>query len=382
MDFDLSDEQRLLKDSITAMLTDRYTFEARKSAVAAPNGFSAETWQQFADLGLLGVPFEEDHGGVGGGAVETMIVMDAFGHALVVEPYVASVVLAGGAIRHAASPAQKAAWLPALISGETRYALAYAERGSRYDLNAVETTAHLSGAGYVLNGAKSLVLSGDSADRLIVLARTAGSARDRSGLGLFLVEAASAGVFRRGYPTQDGQRAAEVMLENVQVAADHVLGDPSAALVAIERVADDAIAALAAEAVGAMDELLKLTVDYLKTRKQFGATIGSFQALQHRASDMFVAIEQARSMALLAAMMVDEPDAQERSRAMSAVKIQIGKSAKLVGQQAVQLHGGIGMTMEYAVGHYFKRLTMIETMFGDSDHHLARLAEMGGLLPS
>jgi pimeloyl-CoA dehydrogenase small subunit len=375
MDFDLSDEQRLLKDSVSQMLADRYTFEARKASIAAPHGFNPDIWRQIAELGLLAVPFDEAHGGIGGGAQETMIVMQAFGTALVVEPYFASVVLAGGAIRHAASDVQKAALLPALIDGTTRFALAHAERQSRYDLHVVELTAAKDGAGYVLNGAKSLVLNGDSADTLIVLARTAGGARDRAGLGLFVVDAKTPGVSRRGYPTQDGCRAAEITFEQVRVAADAVLGDPAAAIGPMERIADEAMAALTAEAVGCMDEMLRQTVDYMKTRKQFGTTIGAFQALQHKASDMFVATEQARSMALLAAMMVTEPDANERAKALSAAKVQIGRSGKFVSQAAVQLFGGVGVTMEYAIGHYMKRLAMIETQFGDADHHLSLLAD-------
>jgi pimeloyl-CoA dehydrogenase small subunit len=375
MDFELSDEQRLLKESVTGMLTDRYTFDARKAAATSPGGFNPAIWRQFAELGLLAIPFEEDDGGVGGGAPETMIVMEAFGRALVVEPYMASVVLAGGAIRHAGSPAQKAALLPGLISGETRYALGLAERHSRYDLHVCDTTAVGDGDSTVLNGAKSLVLHGDSCDTLIVLARTKGGARDTAGLGLFVVDAQAPGVSRRGYPTQDGMRAAEITLEHVRVGGDAALGDPAGAHAVIERVAGEALAALCAEAVGCMDEMLRLTVEYMKTRKQFGATIGSFQALQHRASDMFVACEQARSMALLAAMMASDPDAAERAKALSAAKVQIGRSGKFVSQQAVQLHGGVGVTMDYAIGHYMKRLAMIETMFGDTDHHLARLAE-------
>ena len=375
MDFDLSDEQRLLKDSVTSMLADKYSFEQRKASVKAADGFNPEIWRQIADLGLLAVPFEEEYGGIGGGAQDMMIVMEAFGHALVVEPYMASVVLAGGAIRHAASAEQQAEWLPGLISGETRFAFAHAERQSRYDLNVCETAAKRDGDGYILNGAKTLVLNGDSADQLIVVARTSGAVHDRAGLGLFLVDGRAAGVSRRGYPTQDGMRAAEITLEQVRVAVKDALGDQGGALPAIERVADEGLAAVCAEAVGCMDEMLKLAVDYMKTRKQFGTTIGSFQALQHRASDMFVASEQARSMALLAAMMVTEPDAKERAKSLSMAKVQIGKSARFVSQNAVQLFGGVGVTMEYSIGHYMKRLQMIETMFGDTDHHLNKLGE-------
>lgn len=376
MDFELSDEQRLLKDSVTSMLADTYSFERRKASMTAPGGINPDVWRQFAELGLLAVPFTEDDGGVGGGAQEIMIVMEAIGRRLVVEPYLAHTVLAGGVIRRAASAAQRQRWLPGLIAGESRYALALAERQSRYDLEVCETAAHRDGDGFVLDGAKSLVLSGDSADRIIVLARAGGGVRDQAGLGLFLLDARAQGVSRRGYPTQDGMRAAEITLERVKVAAQDVIGDPGGAFPVVRQVADEALAALAAEAVGCMDEMLHLTVEYLKTRKQFGATIGSFQALQHKASDMFVAVEQARSMAMLAAMMVEDPDHGERAKALSSAKVQIGRSGRFVSQAAVQLHGGVGVTMEYAIGHYMKRLAMIETMFGDTDHHLGRLGEM------
>lgn len=382
MDFDLSEEQRLLKESVGQMLADTYSFAARKSSTTHALGYNPEVWRRFAELGLFAVPFAEADGGIGGGPVEIMIVMDAIGRSLVVEPYLAQIVLAGGVIRHAASPSQRAAWLPDLISGTTRYAFAHPERASRYDLEVCETRAEHVGGDWLITGAKTLVQGGDSADQIIVSARTAGTARDRSGIALFRVSANAQGISRRGYPTQDGARAAEITLEKVHVAAGDAIGDPSAGLAVIERVTDEGLAAVCAEAVGAMDEMLRLTVDYLKTRKQFGTTIGSFQALQHRASDMFVATEQARSMAMLAAMMVEEPDPSERAKALAAAKVQIGRSGKFVSQQAVQLHGGVGVTMEYAIGHYMKRIAMIEPLFGDADHHLGRLARSGGLFGS
>ncbi|AWN55697.1 acyl-CoA dehydrogenase family protein [Methylobacterium sp. 17Sr1-1] len=380
MDFDLSEEQRLLKDSVERLLADRYDFESRKRYGKEPEGFAKAMWAAYAEQGLLAVPFSEEDGGIGGGPVETMIVMEAFGGALALEPYLATVVLAGGVLRHAATPEQRAEWLPGLIAGETRYALAHAERQARYDLHDVGVTARRDGDAWVLEGEKSLVLHGDSADRLIVSARTAGSRRDRDGIGLFLVEANAEGVSRRGYPTQDGMRAAEISLSSVRVGVDAVIGDPAGALPVIERVTDEAIAALCAEAVGAMDRMHRLTVEYLKTRKQFGVTIGSFQVLQHRAAEMFIALEQARSMAFLATMMAGEDDADERTRAIAGAKVQIGRSGRIVGQGAVQLHGGVGVTMEYSVGHYFKRVTMIDQLFGDADHHLGRVARMGGLI--
>jgi pimeloyl-CoA dehydrogenase small subunit len=382
MDFDLSDEQRLLKDSVDRLIADRYGFEARKHAIAAPEGWSRETWAAFAELGLLGVPFAEEHGGFGGGPVETMLVMEAFGRGLVVEPYLSTVVLGGGLVRHGGSEAQKGEILPAIAAGELTLAFAQAERGSRYDLHDVQTSARRDGEGYILTGEKGVVLHGASADRLLVTARVAGGRRDRGGIGLFLVDAKAPGVSRRGYPTQDGMQAAEISLDNVRIGADGMVGEPDNALPLIERVVDEAMAAVIAEAVGAMDVAHATTVEYLKTRKQFGVTIGSFQSLQHRAADMFVALEQARSMMYFATMMAGEDDAAVRGPAIAAAKVQIGRSGRTVGQGAIQLHGGVGVTMEYAIGHYFKRLTMIDTAFGDADHHLVRVAEAGGLFPT
>ncbi|TDR93159.1 acyl-CoA dehydrogenase family protein [Enterovirga rhinocerotis] len=372
MDFDLTDEQRLLKDSVERFVADRYDFERRKAFLAAEGGFSRENWAAFAELGLLAVPFAEEDGGIGGGPVETMIVMEAFGRGLVVEPYLPTVILGGGILRHAASAEQKADLIPRIAGGEITLALAQIERGSRYDLHHVETRARKDGESWIIDGEKGVVLNGDTADTLIVVARTAGTTRDADGIGLFLVDAKAPGVSRRGYPTQDGLRAAEITFESAR--AEAALGDPGKGLPILARVVDEGIAAICAEAVGVMDRMRDLTVEYIKTRKQFGVPIGSFQVLQHRASDMVVAIEQARSMACYATMMAAEEDAAARGQAVSAAKVQIGRSGRFVGQQAIQLHGGIGMTMEYSIGHYFKRMTMIETLFGDADHHLEKVA--------
>jgi pimeloyl-CoA dehydrogenase small subunit len=377
VDFDLSDEQRLLKDSVDRFLANRYGFEQRKRAMAEPEGWSREVWGQLAELGLLGLPFPEDAGGFGGGPVEVGIVMEAFGRALVVEPYFAGIVLAGGVLRRAASPEQLAELVPQVADGSLLLAYAQAERQARWSLNDVATRAERDGDGWRITGNKSLVLHGDSADTLIVSARTAGGEREREGIGLFLVDATGSGVTRRGYPTQDGHRAAEIEFDN---ARGTVLGDPAAALPHMEAAQDEAIAALCAEAVGCMDAMQALTVDYLKTRTQFGRPIGINQALQHRAVDMLMELEQARSMSLLAAMMAGEEDQAERDRAIHAAKVQIGRSGRHVGQEAVQLHGGIGVTMEYSVGHYFKRVTVIERQMGDTESHLAALARLGGLI--
>jgi pimeloyl-CoA dehydrogenase small subunit len=380
MDFSFTDEQRLLKESVERLLADRYSFEARQRFMDEPTGWSRALWQSYAELGLLGLPFEDRHGGVGGGPVETMIVMEAFGRALSLEPFFATVVLAGGLLRLGADEAMGAALVPKIAAGDLLLAFAHAERQSRYDLADVATTVRRDGADYILDGAKSLVIHGDCADRLIVSARLAGARRDRDGLGLFVVDAGAAGVSRRAYPTVDGLRAAEVTLSDVRVGPDQVLGEPGKAFPLIAQVVDAAIAALAAEAVGAMAAMHEMTVEYLKTRKQFGVPIGNFQVLQHRAAEMLIALEEARSMAFFATMMAEEPDPTERRKAIAAAKVQIGRSGRFVGQQAIQLHGGIGMTMEYKVGHYFKRVTMIDAMFGDADHHLAELARLGGLI--
>ena len=380
MDFDLSEEQRMLKESVDRLLGDRYSFELRKGYAKSADGWSRELWQQYADLGLLGVPFDSQYGGFGGGPVETMILMEAFGKALVLEPYFATVILFGGAVKIAGSEAQKTALLPRITEGKLLGAFASAERNSRYDLADVQTTARKDEAGWVLDGEKTVVIHGDCADTLVVSARVSGAQRDKDGIALFIVDAKAPGVTRKGYPTQDSLRAADITLEGVKVAAASVLGEPGKGYATIERVAQSAIQALSAEAVGGMKEMLDVTVEYLKTRQQFGVPIGSFQALQHRAVDMLVATEQARSMALFAAMMVDEEDDIERAKAIAAAKVHIGKSGRYVGQQSIQLHGGIGMTLEYKVAHYFMRSTMIEILFGDTDHHLASLARAGGLI--
>ncbi|HEY1932556.1 MAG TPA: acyl-CoA dehydrogenase family protein [Acetobacteraceae bacterium] len=377
MDFDLTDEQRLLKDSVDRLIADQYAFEQRKKYMAEPAGWSVTVWNQYAELGLLGLPFEEKLGGFGGGAVETMIVMEAFGRGLVLEPYFATVILGGGLLRHAGSDALRAALVPQIVAGKLKLAFGHIERQSRYNLADVATTARKDGDGYVLDGAKSIVLHGDCADKLLVTARVGGNRQDRSGVGLFLVDADAAGLTRRGYPTQDGLRAAELTLAGVRVSGDAALSDN--ALPVIEHVVDEAIAALCAEAVGCMQVMHEATLEYLKTRQQFGRPIGSFQVLQHRSVDMLVALEQARSMAMFAAVTAGETDPVERRRAMAAAKAQIGRSGKHVGQEAIQLHGGIGMTMEYKVGHYFKRMTMIDMLFGNADEHLQTLAKLGGL---
>jgi pimeloyl-CoA dehydrogenase small subunit len=375
MDFDLTEEQRLLRDSVDRLLADHYSFEKRKAHLAEPEGWSRDLWAQYAELGLLGLPFAEEHGGFGGGGIETMLVMQAFGRVLALEPYLATVVLAGTALRLAANAAQQSALLPRIAEGKLSLAFAHGERQARYDLSDVLTTVKPKGSGWIIDGAKSVITHGDSADKLIVSARTRGERNDPNGISLFIVDADANGVARRAYRMRDGMGAAEIALSGVEVGSDAVLGEIGKAFPVIERVVEAGIAATAAEAVGAMETMQAMTLEYLKTRQQFGRPIGDNQALQHRATEMFVALEQGRSLAMLAAMMVDEPDPAERARNIAMVKAGVGQAARFVSQNAVQLHGGIGMTEEYAVGHYFRRCMVIEHSFGDTAHHLSRLAD-------
>ena len=373
MDFDLSDDQKLLKESVDRLIADRYGFEARRSFMAEPDGWSRANWARFTEQGLLGLPFAEAIGGFGGSGVEIALVMEAFGRGLVVEPYLASVLLAGRLLEAAG----EVALVRCIAAGKTLAALAHVERHSGWDLADVTTKARAEGDAWRLSGTKCVVLHGDSAEWLLVTARSSGGQRDRDGIGVFVVEAGAAGLTRQGAATQDGQRVAEVTFANTPSRRLAFAGE---ALAALERVRDQAIAALCAEAVGVMERMLAITVDYLKTRKQFGRAIGEFQALQHRAVDMYVTLEQARSMALYATLMAEEDDAAARAAAVSAAKVQIGRSGRHIGQEAVQLHGGIAMTMEYQVGHYFKRMTMIEEMFGSTDAHLEHVATAESIL--
>jgi alkylation response protein AidB-like acyl-CoA dehydrogenase len=369
MDFNYTDEQNALRDTLTRYIAKDYGFEARRALAKSAEGFSRAHWKQFAELGLLALPFPEDFGGLNGNAVDTLLVMEAFGRGLVLEPYLATVVVAGHLIRDAGSAGQKEALLPAIAGGERMLALAHFERGARYEVSRVDTAAKADGAGWKLSGSKGVVLGGGAADTLLVSANTG------KGLSLFLVDSKAPGVSVRSYMTQDGGRAAEVHLDNVAVGADALVGAQDGGLPAIERALDYGIAAMCAESVGIMAALDEATLEYLKTRKQFGQPIGRFQALQHRMVDMVIATEQARSMAMMAAVKADSPDAAERRRAISAAKAYIGQQARFVGQQAVQLHGGMGVVDELNVSHYFKRLTMIELTFGNTDHHLGLFSD-------
>jgi pimeloyl-CoA dehydrogenase small subunit len=379
MDFDLTSDQQLLRDGLDRLLAERYTFEQRKNHLASPEGWSQEMWRRYAEMGLLALPFAEEDGGLGAGPVESMLVSEAFGRALVLEPWFATMQLAGACLRLSGPSSARSELIPRIAAGELLAAFAHVERQARYDLADVATTARREAAGWVLEGHKPFVLHGDCAEKLIVSARISGQQRDRTGIALFVVDASAPGVARRGYAMQDGLRAAELRLSNVRVPENALLGVAGEAFPVIQHVVDTAIASLCAEAVGAMTRAHEITVEYLKARKQFGSPIGSFQALQHRAVDMLVAIEQARSLTLYATMMLGTADPSERTRAVSAAKVQVGRTGKYVGEQAIQLHGGIGVTEECAVGHYYRRLTMIDILFGDSAHHLTALARAGSV---
>ena len=373
MDFSFTEEQTLLRNMVQSFVQDNYDFDARMKIVRSEDGMSREIWQQFAELGLLAAPFSEDLGGLDGGPIETMVIMEELGRGLVVEPYLPTVVLCGGILNRHASKDQQETHLPSLIAGESIWALAFSEPQSRFNLADIVTSAKAEGDGYVLNGAKAVVQGGPWADKLIVSARVSGDQRERDGVSLFIVDKSANGVSTQDYPTVDGGRASEITFENVAVGADALIGEAGNGLDILEEAIDFGIGALSAEAIGHMKQLNDATVEYCKTRKQFGVAIGSFQVLQHRMVDMFMEYEQSVSMTYMVNMKLSE-DASARAKAASGAKVQIGKSGRFVGQQAVQLHGGMGMTEELNVGHYFKRLTMIDTQFGNVDHHLKRFA--------
>jgi alkylation response protein AidB-like acyl-CoA dehydrogenase len=374
MNFDYTQEQQLLADTLKRFMATAYSFEARAKIIASAAGVSDDVWAAFAEMGLLGVPFDAEYGGFGGTTVDTMIVMEALGEGLVVEPYLATVGLAGQLVARAGTKAQKDRVLPALVRGESKLALAQTEPGARYDLHQVATRARRLAGGWTLDGDKRAVLHGGCADLLVVSARTAGHDNDPRGISLFLVERGAPGVAVTEYRTIDNLRVADVRLSGVLVPADALLGAEGEALGLLEEVTDYATALVCAEAVGAIKFANEATLEYLKTRRQFGVPIGSFQALQHRMVDMLISHEQARSIACLACVKVDTADAAERRRVVSAAKIKIADACRHVSQEAVQLHGGMGMTEELKISHTFRRLTMIAQTFGDADHHLKRFA--------
>ncbi len=375
MDFNFTPEQDALRDTVAKLIRQQYDFETRRKVAKSEAGWRPEMWAQFAELGLLGASFSEEEGGFGGSAIEAMIISEEFGKGLVIEPYLQTVIIGGGFLRHAGSAAQKEESIAALVGGERIFAFAYSEPKSRFDLNDVSTTAKKDGKGYVLNGQKAVVLGAPFASHLIVTARTSGGQRDTGGISVFIVPKNAKGVSTRDYPTVDGLRASEVTLENVSVGADAVIGEVDGAFPVIERVVDEAIASLCAEAVGCMKVLNEATLSYAKQRKQFGQPIVNFQVLQHRMVDMFMACEQSVSMTYMVTLKLDEP-AKARKLAASGAKVQVGKAGKLISQDAVQIHGGMGMTDELNVGNYFKRVTMIESQFGNTDWHLRRYTEL------
>ena len=374
MDFNYSNEQLALQDTLQRFIGRDYGFERRRELAGSALGFSGEAWAQYADLGLLSLPFPEEFGGLGGNAVDIMLVMELIGRGLLLEPYLSSIVMCGGLIRDAASEPLKRTLLPRIGAGEFKLALACYEASARYDLSRVACTAVRSGEGWRLSGRKTVVLDAPSADYFLVSARTGGNPRERDGISLFMVGRETAGATLYAYPTQSGGRAADLRLDDVWLGPDALIGTPGEGLAIVERAVDLGAAALCAEAVGIIAALNEATLDYLKTRKQFGVPIGKFQALQHRMADMFIAAEQARSMAILAAVHADSEDAALRRRSVSAAKAYIGQAARLVGQQSVQLHGAMGVVDDVIVSHYFKRLTMIELTLGDTDYHLGRFS--------
>jgi alkylation response protein AidB-like acyl-CoA dehydrogenase len=377
MNFDYSEEQRLLADTLKRFLTSNYTLDARAKIVASEAGYSEEVWGAFADMGLLGLPYDSEYGGFGGSAIDVMIVMEAIGEGLVVEPYLATVGLGGQFVARAGTGVQKQRILPAVAEGKARLALAQTEVGARYDLQHVTTRARRAGEGWVLEGEKRAVLHGGCADLLVVSARTAGSATDPRGISLFLIPQGTPGMALQEYRTIDNLRAVDIRLSGAVAPAEALLGPEGDGLALLEAVTDYATALLCGEAVGAIRYANEATLAYLKTRRQFGVPIGSFQALQHRMVDMLISYEQARSMACLACVKVDTADAAERRRVVSAAKIKIADACRHVSQEAVQLHGGMGMTEDLKISHTFRRLTMIAQTFGDVDHHLERFAACG-----
>jgi len=373
MDFSLSEIQSMLADSVEKFVTKDYDFESRQKYAASDTGYSAEIWQIFCDLGWTAIPFADNDGGLDGGPIETMILMQQFGRALVVEPYLANIVLAGGILRRVANEAQKANWLQPLIDGELQAALAFVEPQSRYELGNIETTATPDDDGWIINGRKGVVFNGGNADLLVIPARTAGDTTATDGISLFAVGGSSDGVSRRVYPTVDGHQAAEIKFDDVRVDATALLGVAGQGFAPLVSTIDEATLAICAEAVGIMQVLTDKTVEYAKNRVQFGVPIGTFQALQHRMVDMLTASELSYSL-LLWATMASADQTMDAKRAISAIKYQIGTAGTLVGQEAVQLHGGMGISWELDIGHYFKRLTAISQMFGSADWHLDKLA--------
>lgn len=375
MDFTFNEEQTLIQDQVDQFIQKEYDWETRQSLSNSELGFGDNNWQKFAELGWLGISTSEDSGGFGGSAIESMLIMEAFGKGLVVEPFLETIIMSSGLIDEHGSDQQKSSILEPAIAGELHLALAYAEPQSRFNLSDVVTEAKLDGDNYILNGYKSVVMNGPSADKIIVSARTSGSQLEEAGITLFIVDANSEGLNKTNYKTVDGRRASDLTIENVSVTKDDIIGHVDKGFGLLDSSIDRAILAISAEAVGAMEVLYKTTVEYTKTREQFGTSIGKFQVLQHRMVDMFMEYEQCKSLLYMATMKHEE-GSSDAKKAISGLKYQVGKAGRFIGQQAVQLHGGMGVTDELNVGHYFKRLTTVGTIFGNTDFHLKRYTSL------
>ncbi len=376
MNFEFSEEQQMLRDSLSRFLRDKYDFEERQKIIASDDGWSREKWNQFAEMGLMAAAFPEDYDGFGGTSVDLMVIMEEFGKGLVVEPYLPTVVLSGGLLLETGGDKAKEL-IPAIASGELVMGFGFAEPHSRFDLFHVDTKAAKQRTDYILSGRKAVVFAAPIADKLIVSARTSGSNRDTDGISLFLLDTNTDGVRIDGYPTIDGLRAGDVYLDNVKIPAVNMIGEEGKALPTIEKIIDKAIVALSAEAMGVCRKMCELTSEYCRAREQFGQPISKFQVLQHTMVDMFIHTEEMTSMAFMAAMKTDA-NGHDKAAASSA-KVQLGKSCKFVGESAIQLHGGMGITEEMAVGHYFMHSTMMESLFGNSDYHLKRYQTATGL---
>ena len=375
MDFTFNEEQTLIQDQVDQFIQKEYDWETRQSLSNSELGFGDNNWQKFAELGWLGISTSEDNGGFGGSAIESMLIMEAFGKGLVVEPFLETIIMSGGLIDEHGSDQQKSSILEPAIAGQLHLALAYAEPQSRFNLSDVVTEAKLDGDNFILNGYKSVVMNGPSANKIIISARTSGSQLEENGITLFIVDGDSQGLNKTNYKTVDGRRASDLTIENVSVSKDDIVGQIDEGFDILDSSIDRAILAISAEAVGAMEVLYKTTVEYTKTREQFGTSIGKFQVLQHRMVDMFMEYEQCKSLLYMATMKHEEGSADAK-KAISGLKYQVGKAGRFIGQQAVQLHGGMGVTDELNVGHYFKRLTTVGTIFGNSDYHLKKYTSL------
>ena len=367
MNFDFSDEQQLLQQSVERFVSENYDLATRKKLADSPQGYSDDNWSTMAELGWLALPFDETDGGFGGNQIDTMIVMEQFGRGLVVEPYFANIVLGGGMLKRSSNQALRTNLLPGIITGDVQLTLAHAEEQARFDLDDVVTTAREDGEHHVLNGKKSMVPNAATATHVIVSARTAGGQKDKTGIGLFLIDADD--LDANHFPTVDGGRASEISLDNVRVPSDRMIGDYEL----LAMTARDAVLALSAEALGCMEVLYKSTVEYTQERVQFDHPLSDFQVVQHRMVDMFMEYEQCKSL-LYRATLEAVQEAPTAVRTSHALKHLVGKSASFIGENAVQLHGGMGMTEELAIGHYFKRLLVIESQFGNTDFHLTQFA--------